>query len=158
MARAIVPRSPLLLCFLFLASCAHAPMSLVSLDGSQTSDLSRVSAVMEDQHHPVLLRGLDGVAVKSMRVPSALGEYAYVMSAGTHVLWTKSVAYPHPLIPQRIRCYILRVELVQGGWYLLKEDVKAKRAFLAIAATGEVVSTGELVDEPWVFMKDCKWD
>jgi hypothetical protein len=113
---------------------------------------------MEDQHYPILLRGLDGVPIKSMRVPNAFREYAYVMSAGTHVFWAKSVAYPHPLIPQRIRCYRLHVELVHGGRYLLKEDVEAKKALLVITATGEVVSTGELVDEPWVFIKDCTWD
>jgi hypothetical protein len=50
------------------------------------------------------------------------------------------------------------VELVHGGRYLLKEDVEAKKALLVITATGEVVSTGELVDEPWVFIKDCTWD
>ncbi|MFA7382334.1 MAG: hypothetical protein WC001_02690 [Desulfurivibrionaceae bacterium] len=112
---------------------------------------------MEDQHHPVLLRGLDGVPVKSMMVPNALWEYAYVISAGTHVFWAKSGA-SYPLIPQRIRCYLLHVELAPGGRYLLKEDAKEKKAFLVITATGEIVSTGELVDEPWVFMKDCTWD
>jgi len=109
---------------------------------------------MEDQHHPVLLRGLDGVPIKSMRGTSAFGEHAYVMRAGTHVFWAKSVAYPHPLIPQRIRCYVLHVELVQGGRYLLMEDVEAKKALLVITATGEAVSIGKLVDEPWVFMKE----
>jgi hypothetical protein len=133
-------------------------MTLVSLDGSETNDLSRVSVIMEDQHHPVLLRGLDGVPIKSMKVPSALEEYAYVMSAGTHVFWVKSAAYPHPLVPQRIHCYILHVELAQGGRYILKEDPEARQALLVMTASGEVVSAGKLVDEPWVFMKDCTWN
>lgn len=148
---------PLLLA-LFLTGCAHGPLSLVALDGSQTNDLSKVAVVMEDRNRPVLLRGLDGVPIGSMRVPGAFGDYAYVMRAGTHLLWAKGAPYAHPLIPQRIRCYVLHVELAPGGRYLLKEDVEAKKALLLVAATGEVQATGELVDEPWVFASDCKWD
>lgn len=143
---------------MLLTACAHAPMSLVSLDGSQTNDLSRVSLITEDRDHPALLRGLDGAPVRSMRVPSALGDHAYVMRAGNHVLWVKGVPYPHPLIPQRIRCYVLHVALVQGGRYSLREDAAAKKAILERTDTGEVESTGELVDEPWIFARDCKWN
>ena len=143
---------------LLLAGCAHGPISLVSLDGSQTSDLSRVSVIMEDENHPVLLRGLDGVPFKSMRVPGPLGKYAYVMSAGNHVFWVKGAPYPHPLMPQRIRCYTLHVELAPGGRYLLKEEDDGNRALLLRADTGDVGAIGQLVDEPWIFLRDCKWE
>lgn len=158
MGLAIVRTSPLLLLTMLIASCAHTPMSLVSLDGSQTNDLSRVSLITEDHDNPALLRGVDGTPLKSLRIPSALGEYAYVMSAGNHVLWVKGTPYPHPLIPQRIRCYVLHVALVPGGRYVLREDVAAKKAFLVRTETGEIESTGGMVDEPWVFARDCKWN
>jgi hypothetical protein len=155
---AIRRKSQLLLFALLVAGCAHFQMTLVPLDGSETNDLSRVSLIMEDEGFPLLLRGLDGVPLKSMRVPSAFGKYAYVVSPGRHVLWVKGAPYPHPLLPQRIRCYVLDVELAQGARYLLKEEVTAKKALLLVGATGKVESTGELVDEPLVFVRDCKWE
>ncbi len=143
---------------LTLAGCAHIPVSLVSLDGSPTDNLSRVAVVAESETHPALLRGLDGAALNTMRVPNELGKYAYVLNPGHHLFWLKSVPYPNPLIPQHLRCYTLTVELAPGMRYLLEEDVGAKRASLVRRDTGEVVSTGELVDQPWVFERDCKWE
>jgi hypothetical protein len=144
---------------LFLTGCAHTPMSLISLDESKTSDLSSVSVIMEDQNRPALLKGLDGRLIPSVRIPDPFfGNYAYVMNAGTHVFWLKGLPYPHPLIPQRLSCYKMRVELEQGKRYLLKEEPHEKRAVIISVATGAIESTGKLVDEPWVFIRDCKWD
>jgi len=112
---------------------------------------------MEDENRPALLRGLDGVPFVSMRVPNPLGKYAYVISPGKHVLWVKGMPYPHPLIPQRVHCYSLRADLAPGGRYLLKEE-DANSVLLLRADTDAVEATGKLVDEPWIFMRDCKWE
>jgi hypothetical protein len=112
---------------------------------------------VEDENHPALLRGLDGVRFSSMKVPSLFSNYAYVIGPGNHVFWVKGTPYPHPLIPQRIRCYTLHVELAPGERYLLKEEEDANRALLLRADTGEVEAIGKLVDEPWVFIRDCNW-
>jgi hypothetical protein len=86
------------------------------------------------------------------------GSQTYVMSAGTHVFWIIGALYPHALIPHRLHFYVLRVELLRGERYLLKEDVNTMRVILITAITGKVETTAELLDEPWVFMKGCKWD
>ena len=141
----------------FLAGCAHVPESRVSLDGSQITDLTKVALIEEDKSHPALLRGLDGVELDSMRIPNAFGQYVYVVSAGRHALWVTDMPYGHPLIPQRRRCYTIRADLSKGVRYRLKEDANMKKALLVRTDTGETVSTGELVDEPWVFSRPCKW-
>ena len=146
-----------LLIAMLLIGCAGISRTLISLDGSRTDDLTVVALITEDQNFPVLLRGLDGMAVKSMRIPNPYGRYAYVMGAGKHVLWLKSAPYPHPLIPQRLYCYTMSAELHPGVSYYLKEDVGKKQALLLREDSGETVSTGELVDEPWVFQRDCRW-
>jgi hypothetical protein len=51
----------------------------------------------------------------------------------------------------------LAVELAPGTHYRLEEDLGAKKARLLRQDTGEVVSTGELVDQSWVFERGCKW-
>lgn len=140
-----------------LAGCAHTRPSLVPLGGSPTTDLTSVALVREDHNHPAILRGLDQVLLESIRIPSALKDYAYAITPGRHVFWLMGSPYPHPLIPQRLRCYTMQVELEKGVKYLLKEDVGAKKALLTREDTGVMVSTGELVDLPWVFSRGCKW-
>jgi hypothetical protein len=140
-----------------LTGCAHVQVSLISLDGSQTTDLNKVALIIEDQNHPALLHGVDGVPLKTMRIPSAFEKYAYVLSGGRYVFWLAGMPYPHPLIPQRRRCYTMKVELIKGVRYLLKEEVGTKKALLMREDTRETVSIGNLVDEPWVFLRGCKW-
>jgi hypothetical protein len=136
--------------------CAQGSRSLIALDESSTHDLSRVARITKDERHPAVLRGLDGVPLKSMRVPD-LGGYAYVVKPGRHVLWLKSMPFGHPFLPQRVRCYRMQADFEPGTRYLLREEADAKRALLSQEETGETVSTGELVDEPWVFSRECKW-
>lgn len=150
-------KSKFLLLAILLTCCACAQRSLISLDGSQTIDLTRVALIVEDQNFPALFRGLDGVPLDSMRVPTVFGRYAYVMSPGPHMFWLKGSPYPHPLVPQRIRCYTMHVELQPGVGYILKEETADNKVLLVREDTGETVSTGELVDEPLVFQRDCKW-
>jgi hypothetical protein len=150
-------KSLVLLFSIFLAGCSLGQLSLIPLDGSQTTDLAQVALVREDPNHPALLRGLDGVFVHSFRVPKAFEKYSYVMSAGSHTFWLKGSPYPLPVLPQRIRCYTLHAVLVQGMRYCLKEDEGSGKALLIMEGTGETVATGDLVDEPWIFIRDCRW-
>jgi hypothetical protein len=150
-------KSMVLLVSILLAGCSLWRLSLIPLDGSQTSDLAQVSLVREDPNHPALLRGFDGIPVRSFRVPNAFEKYAYVMSAGHHTFWLKGFPHPLPVLPQRIRCYTVHAVLAQGMRYCLKEDEGARKALLIREDTGETVATGDLVDEPWVFIRDCRW-
>ncbi|WP_124962436.1 hypothetical protein [Sulfurisoma sediminicola] len=147
----------LLLLTILAGGCVHAPQSLIALSDSSTDDLSLVARIAEDRERPIVLRGLDGVPLQSLRVPNALGEYAYVVNSGRHVLWLKNMPYAHPLMPQRIRCYKMQADLEKGMRYLLREEADTKRALLLKKETGETVSIGELVDEPLVFVRECKW-
>ena len=141
----------------WLSGCTHISGSFISLDGSPGNDLSLVAQIVEDADYPVLLRGLDGIPLKSVRVPNDFNKYAYLMKPGHHVFWVMNAPYGHPLVPQKIRCYVIQVELEQSTRYRLKEDSVIKRALLLRDDTGAVVSIGQLVDEPWVFLRSCRW-
>jgi hypothetical protein len=147
----------LVLLTIIAGGCGHGSRSLIALDDSSKDAISMVAQIIEDKEHPLLLCGLDGVSLRSMRVPNAFGEYAYVVKSGRHVFWLKSMPYGHPFIPQRIRCYKMQADLEQGERYLLREEDDSKRALLLKEETGETMSMGELVDEPWVFSRECKW-
>ena len=149
---------PVLLSVAFwLSGCAHVSESFIPLDGPPVNDLSQVAQIVEDADHPVLLRGLDGIPLKPVRVSHDFYKYAYVVQPGHHVFWGMNAPYGHPLVPQRIRCYIIQAEVAQGTRYRLKEDVRLKKPLLLRDDTGETVSIGQLVDEPWVFLRSCRW-
>lgn len=141
----------------WLIGCAHISESLIPLDGSPIDDPSQVAQIVEDANYPVLLRGLDGVPLESVRVSNAFYKYAYLVKPGHHVFWGMNAPYPHPLVPQRIRCYVIQAEVEQGVRYRLKEDIRLKRPLLLRDDTGETLSIGQLVDEPWVFLRSCRW-
>lgn len=142
-------------CCLF--GCTHEPPSLIPLDGSSVNNISAVAQVVEDRDFPIILRGLDGVLLKGIRVQTPFNKYTYVMQAGPHIFWGISSPYPHPLIPQRIRCYVIEATLVEGMKYRLVEEAGVKNALLVNDTTGENVAIGKLVDEPWVFERGCRW-
>jgi len=155
----IQPISALVLIAFWLSGCSHVSQSLISLDGSPVNDLSKIALIVEDADHPLLLRGLDGIPLKTMRVPNAFSNYAYLMKAGPHIFWVRDVPYGHPIFAffEKIHCYVLEVELAQGMQYRLREDAEMKRALLLNHATGETVAIGRLVDEPWVPSRGCQW-
>jgi len=142
----------------WLNGCALLPQSYISVDGSPITELSRMAQVSEDSKQPLLLRGLDRVPLDTLRTPSALNRYVYVMKAGRHTLWVMSMPYGHPLIPQRIRCYVIDMELVEGVRYRLEDDPDEKRALVLRDDTGERVALGRMVDEAWVFQRSCRWE
>ena len=149
--------SVLVLGAFWLSGCAHISESFIPIDDSPVNDLSLVAQIVEDPDYPVLLRGLDGIPLKSVRVQNDFFRYAYLLKPGHHVLWVMNAPYGHPLVPQKMRCYVIEAELGQGARYRLKEDIGMKKALLLRDDTGATVSSGQLVDEPWVFLRSCRW-
>ncbi len=142
---------------LWVIGCAHGPRSFVPIGGAPSDAPSQVAQIVEDEDYPALLRGLDGEMLHSMRVPSDIWKYAYLLQPGPHLLWVMNMPYGHPLIPQRIRCYVIRAELEPGVCYRLVEDPRAQRALLLKEGTQETVASGPMVDHPWVFLRGCRW-
>jgi hypothetical protein len=97
-AMRIPSKSVLMLIVVWLSGCAHVSPSLISIDGSPVDDLSKLALIVEDSDYPLLLRGIDGIPLKTMRVPNVFSNYAYVMKAGPHILWVRDVPYGHPVV------------------------------------------------------------
>lgn len=149
----------LVLVVFWLGGCTRIPVSFIPLDGAPANDLSQVVQIVQDEDSPVLLRGLDGIPLEFVRVPNDFNKFTYLIKPGRHVLWVTNVPYGHPLIPQKWRCYVVQApELAQGTRYRLREDVGEKKALLLRDDTGATVSTGQLVDEPWIFWRGCRWE
>jgi hypothetical protein len=68
-----------------------------------------------------------------------------------------NVPYGFPLIPQRLKCYVIRATLLPGLVYSLRFDVTRQVPILAHLAGAEPDIEGVLVDEPLVFDRGCKW-
>lgn len=151
--------SALLLAAACLGGCSHAPPRLIPVGAASLDDPARVARLSEGAKNPLLLRGLDHRPLKSLRTPAQWQDYDYVLTAGRHTLWLKSmpyVGYPY-ILPQRIRCYVIEVELAGRMRYVLEEDHEARRALLRDAESGAPLAFGPLVDEPWIFASDCRW-
>ena len=153
---AVSTRAVLALIVGCLAGCATPP-SLIPLDGAPADDLSRVAGLREDFAQALLLRALDRVPTP-VRLPGPGSSQAvYLIKPGRHMLWAKNVPYRYPLIPQKIRCYVIDAELAAGVLYRLEEDAERKIALLQRDDTRQLVASGPLVDEPWIFAADCRW-
>jgi hypothetical protein len=141
---------------LVLAGCAPMTHSMISLDESGSGDLSTASILTIDFDSPVVLRGVDN-RLLPVRVPSAFRDWSFVISPGKHLLWVSSVPYPHPLFPQRIRCFVLDVSLDPGIRYILRYDLGNELALIFRQGGTQPEATGRLVDKPLVFDQECKW-
>ena len=140
-----------------LGGCAHAPPTLIAVNDAPLDNPARVARLNEHAQHPLLLRGVDHQPLASLRTPAGWKDYDYVLTAGRHTLWLKSMPYGHPLLPQRIRCYVIEVELLGGMRYRVQEDPDQTQALLLRTDTGEQLASGPLVDAPWVFSRPCRW-
>ena len=140
-----------------LGGCAHAPPTLIAVNDAPLDDTARVARLNENAPHPLLLRGVDHQPLASLRTPAGWKDYDYVLTAGRHTLWLKSMPYGHPLLPQRIRCYVIDVELLGGMRYRVQEDPGHTQALLLRTDTGEQLASGPLVDAPWMFSRQCRW-
>lgn len=149
---------PVILALVAFGGCAPLSHSIISLDGSGTESLASVAVLIYDSRYPLLLHGLDGKPLDTVRVPSALRTWSFVVSPGKHLLWVSSVPYGHPLIPQFIRCYTIDVTLEPANCYILLYDAANEQALLLRQGTREPVAYGHLADKPLVFERSCRWD
>lgn len=153
----MLSRAVLVLIVWFLGGCAVSSPSLIPIDGAPAHDLSLVAGLREDFAQTLLLRGLDRMPT-SMHLPGPGSSQAiYLIKPGRHMLWAKNVSYGPPMIPQKIRCYVIEAELLAGVLYYLEEDAGGKNARLLRDDSRQVVASGPLVDEPWIFASDCRW-
>ncbi len=140
-----------------VTACAPLSQSVQSIDGANPEAGGSVARIAIDTTHPVLLRAVDGTFLATAQVSSSLRSFAYVLHPGTHVLWVSSAPYGLPLVPQRIKCYVLNVRLSAGSSYTLRFDVPTQAPVLAHAASSEPEAVGALVDEPLVLERACRW-
>jgi hypothetical protein len=138
--------------------CAPLTHKIISLDGASAENLDSVALLIPDTRYPLLLRGLDGHPLDTVRVPSALRTWSFVVSPGKHLLWVSSVPYGHPFIPQFIRCYTIDVTLEAAKRYILRYDATSEKALLLHQGDKEPLSYGCLVDKPLVFQRSCRWN
>lgn len=108
-----------------------------------------------DPDHPALLRAVDTQPVAGIHVSHRLRAVTFLLPPGAHELWLTSAPYGQPLLPQRLKCFVLKAELSAGA-YALAFDRDLEAPVLRAVATGERV-VGTLVDEPWVFERTCRW-
>jgi len=110
-----------------------------------------------DTDRPVLLRAVDEKVLPGVQVSSRLRSFTYVLHPGVHVLWVSNAPYGLPLIPQRLKCYVIRATLLPGLIYSLRFDVTRQVPILAHLTGAEPDIEGVLVDEPLAFERGCKW-
>lgn len=146
-----------LLALAVLGACAPLSLSVISLDGSGTDNLSIVARLSADAGHPLILRGIDGHPIATVRVPSALRNWSFVVAPGKHLLWVSSVPYGHPLFPQFIRCYAIDASLDAGAQYILRFDPADEQALLLRHGSTQAEATGRLVDKPLMLERNCRW-
>jgi len=153
-----VPRLAVpLLASVLLVSCAPITHSIISLDGSSTEDLASVSILAIDSGHPLLLRGIDGQVLTTVHIPSVFCDWSFVVSPGIHLLWVSTIPYGHPLIPQFVRCYAIKVSLDPGVRYVLRYEPTLEQALLLRYGSDQPEATGRLVDKPLIFERNCLW-
>lgn len=140
-----------------LAACAPLSQSVQSIEGANPEAGGSVARLTVDTIHPVLLRAVDETFLAGVQVSSALRSFEYVLHAGSHVLWVSSAPYGLPLVPQRVKCYVLNVRLSAGSSYTLRFDVQTQVPVLAHQASSEPQVVGVLVDEPLVLERACRW-
>jgi hypothetical protein len=109
-----------------------------------------------DPDRPVLLRAVDGQALAWIQISNRLRAITYVLPPGEHELWLSAAPYGLPFLPQRLRCYVLRASFAAGGIYKLALDPD-RQAPLLVGIDPELQVVGELVDEPLVLERGCKW-
>lgn len=132
---------------------SDAQIRLGDVDLTPTSDLVVVAI---DPDRPAVLRAVDGSLLAEGHVSSRLRALSYVIAPGEHELWLTSAPYGQPLLPQRLKCYVLKASLKAGGRYRLAFDPDRQAPALEAVGTGVQV-LGILVDAPFIFERGCTW-
>jgi hypothetical protein len=140
-----------------VAGCAALSQSVVSVGGARAEDRASVARIAVDTERPVLLRAVDEKPLASVQVSSRLRSFTYVLLAGNHVLWLSDTPYGIPIVPQRLKCYVMQTMLSAGADYELRFDPALQKPVLRHVANREPSVEGILVDEPLVLERGCKW-
>ena len=137
-----------------LAACSALVQSVVSIDGAEASSSSPISRVLVDEVHPVILHAVDEKPLPSLQVSNKLRSVTYLFRPGQHELWVSSAPYGLPLVPQRIKCFIINATLSASAEYHLAFDASKGVPILSSESTSV---EGALVDQPLVIERGCKW-
>lgn len=141
----------------FVAACSALSQSVVSVDGANAEWTDLVARIAVDTERPVLIRAVDEKNISSVQLSSRLRSFTYALHPGRHVLWVSSAPYGLPLVPQRLKCYIINATLTAGALYLLRFDATRQTPVLSQPAGSESEATGILVDEPFIHERSCRW-
>lgn len=149
-------RFVLLTLTLALHGCVALTRGIVPVDGADPADTGAVRLDI-DTDHPVLLRAVGGKPLPGVQVSSHARAFSYVLHPGDRVLWLSDVPYSFPFLPQRLKCYVLRADLAAGARYLLRMDDAMRRPVLIDTTRQHPVAKSELVDEPLIYERGCRW-
>lgn len=142
---------------LLLGGCAMFSNQVINVDGAHDVNDASASFISISTDQPAILRAVDEKMLPGIDVPNAFRSLAYVLEPGTRVLWLSSVPAGIPLVPQRIACYVLKATMIAGARYTLYIDPKTELAGLMREGGTEPPIMGQLVDNPFVFQRNCRW-
>lgn len=109
-----------------------------------------------DPYDSIILRAVDGQPLSGIQVSNWLRAVTYRLPAGTRELWLVDNPYGMPLLPSRLRCYVLTADLAGGERYTLALAAGGRGPVLA-DRDRTVRGEGVLVDTPWVMERGCRW-
>lgn len=136
------------------ASLTHETIAVGVADAADTATTARVALVASQ---PVILRGVDGRQLPSAHIPNAVRAYTFVLAPGARELWVSTVPYANALLAQHVGCYVLRATLAAGGDYQLRFDPERVAAVLLPAGSSQPEAVGELIDQPLIVERACRW-
>ena len=145
-----------LLACLLAAGCAALTEVRIPVAGADRLPPSEVAEVAVDPHDPVILRAVDGQPLSGIQVSNWLRAATYRLPAGTRELWLVDNPYGMPLLPQRLRCYVLTADLAGGERYTLAITAGGRGPVLA-DRNRDIRAQGVLVDAPSVMERGCRW-
>jgi len=138
------------------AGCGTLSDRQIRLGDVDLTPASELVSVTIDPDRPVVLRALDGNLLADIQVSNRLRALSYVVAPGVHELWLSSAPYGQPLLPQRLKCYVLTASFKAEGKYRIAFDPDRQAPVLEAIGTGVQV-LGVLVDSPFVFERECTW-
>jgi hypothetical protein len=136
------------------ASLTHETISVGAADAAAAASTARVSLVASQ---PVILRGVDGKMLPGAHVPNAVRSYTFVLPPGPRELWVSTVPYADARLAQHMGCYVLRATLDAGAEYQLRFDPERVAAVLLPAGASQPVAVGQLIDQPLIVERACRW-
>lgn len=144
----------LILAASLLGACTKVP-PVFAVNGVSVENHGAIARIREGS---MLLRGVDSKEFDFSKLPNPFADFVYGIEPGTRMLWGKNIQGGHPLVPDKLRCYVLEANLVAGVIYRLEEDKEKIQAVLKREDTGAQVATGRLVDQHDAYSEGCNWN